>query len=328
MPSLIFVIGAPASGKTYFVQQNYAQSSACLLNVYDYQRQVYDEAGVKDKVPFGLEFRCLARANALLLDDILEGLKQGRDLVVEHTLYKAKRRIAYLDEIRKIPDVTAEIYVMQPSDALWRSNLEKRELERQFQSYKAAAEQMEFPNPAEGFDRIFAVIDGEVKLRMDPPAPEILEPAREELAKEAERIRLEDEERKKRSELLESMKERPFWHYCEVCGKKAFLTAQEAFDSGWDYPPHIGHFGMLSPRTCGDCTMAGTLYWKVMNSGKIPIVCEGDLSPEELVTWRRIKDEPESLLYEETPDTTIDKAEGSGGIFHVRLVPVEGDPEE
>jgi len=96
------------------------------------------------------------------------------------------------------------------------------------------------------------------------------------------------------------MNERPFWHYCEVCGKKEFLTAQQAFESGWDYPPHIGHFGLLGPRTCGGCQLIDTLFWKTNTSGKLPIVCEGELTPEELVTWRRIKGEPESLLTDQT----------------------------
>lgn len=299
MPKLTFVMGATATGKSYFIQRNYTDKEIDILNIYDYQQRVYDEEGVKNYIPYGLQFRCLMKANLLLLDDILVRLKKGRDIVVEHTLFKAKRRIAYLDEIAKIPNMTVEVYVMQPTEAFWKSNLQKRGLAGSFQSYKNDAEQIEFPNAAEGFDKIFTVTDGEVKLRMDSPQPEILESAREELAKEAEEIQLEDEERKKYEDLLESMKKRRFWHYCEACGEKAFITAQEAFDSGWDYPPHIGHFGLLGPRTCGKCQLKDTLFWKVNTSGKLPIVCEGDLSPEELVTWRRIKGEPESLLCEE-----------------------------
>lgn len=299
MPKVTFVIGANAVGKSFFIQREYADKGIEVFDIFDYQQRVYDEEGVGKHIPYESAFQCLMKANLLLLDDILDRLKKGRDIAVEHTLYKAKRRIAYLDAIRQIPDVTAEVYVIQPSDRRWESYVEKRGLARDFQSYKRVADQIAFPNVAEGFDRILAVTDGEVQLRMEPPRPEILESAREELAKEAEEIRLREEERKKRADLLESMRERRFWHYCEVCGKKAFITAQEAFDSGWDYPPHIGQFGILSPRTCGNCLMINTLYWKITTSGRLPIVCERDLSPEELVTWRRIIGEPESLLMEE-----------------------------
>lgn len=45
--------------------------------------------------------------------------------------------------------------------------------------------------------------------------------------------------------------------------------------------------------------MRDTLYWKIQTSEKLPIVIEGDLNDKDLITWRRIKGEPESLLNEE-----------------------------
>ncbi len=158
---------------------------------------------------------------------------------------------------------------------------------------------MEFPNPAEGIDEIYVVTDGTVTLRMEPPRPEIRDEAQAELAREAERIQAEDEAKRKRKELIESMNTRPFWHYCEVCGRKEFTTAGDAYDSGWDYPPQIGHFGLLSPRTCGNCSIVDTLFMKINAPGRVPIVVQSELTPAELITWRRIKAEPESLLVEE-----------------------------
>ena len=52
--------------------------------------------------------------------------------------------------------------------------------------------------------------------------------------------------------------------------------------------------------------MMDTLWWKVQTSGKIPIVVEGDLNDKELITWRRIKGEPESLLNEEDKYINLD----------------------
>lgn len=272
-----------------------------MLNVYHYQQRAYEEAGVKKQIPLEVQFRCLWNANALLLEDILAGLQSGRDIVVEHTLFCAKRRIAYLDEVRKLPDMAVDIYVMQPTDAFWKSNLRKRGLLDRYALFQRDAAGMEFPNAAEGFDRIFAVTDGAARLRMELPRPEILGPSRAELAEEAERLRREDEKRAKRAALMERMKERRFCHCCEVCGKTAWITAREALDSGWNYPPHMGKFGLLGPRTCGSCRLTDTLFWKVHTSGGLPIFCEGDLSPHERATWCRIKGEPESLLREETP---------------------------
>ncbi|HHU17132.1 MAG TPA: ATP-binding protein [Clostridiales bacterium] len=299
MTKLIFVIGATATGKTYFIEQNFTGKDVDILNVYDYQQRAYNEAGFAEYIPLGAQFRCLLRANQMLLDDIIDKLSHGRDVVVEHILYKAKRRIAYIDQIRKKADVTIAMYVMQPSNLQWESNIKKRKLKGNFKSYKNEEKEFEFPNVAEGIDTVYEVVDGKIILRMDTPRLEILEKARGELAQEAERLRLEDEKEKKRKELLDSMKECPFWHYCEVCGKKEFITAKEAFDNGWDYPPDIGHFGLLGPRTCGSCQLKDTLYWKIMQNNGLPIVIEGKLTPEELVTWRRIKGEPESLLADE-----------------------------
>lgn len=290
MPKLIFVIGANASGKSHFIRKYYQDKDAEILDIYDYQMRL-DE--------WNYNFNGLMRANNELLEDIMANLSQGRNVVVEHTLYKAKRRIAYIDEIRKQIDVTIEFYVMCPSDARWEQNLAQRELTEGLQTYKRDASAIEFPNAAEGIDAIYEVVDDEIRLRMDPATPEILDPAREELRKESEKIRVEEEKRQKRTKLLESMKKCKFWHYCEVCGKKEYITAKEAFNAGWDYPPDMGYFGLLGPRTCGDCLLKDTLFWKINTGGGLPIVLEDCLSPEELIVWRRIKGEPESLLTEE-----------------------------
>jgi hypothetical protein len=299
MQKTVFVIGATASGKTYFINENYADKDVDILNVYDYQQRAYDEAGFGDTVPFGAHFRCLFRAQDMLLEDIISRLQAGRNVVVEQTFFKAKRRIAYIEKIREAVDAEIEVYVMSPSDSRWKANIEKRGLDEEFEEFKSAAAEMEFPNPVEKIDRIYEVVDGVVTLRMDPPRPEIVENAKQELAQEAQRMQDEDDAKRRRKELLESMNTRPFWHYCEVCGRKEFITADEAFNDGWDYPPQIGSFGMLSPRTCGDCTMENTLYMKINSPNRLPIVFEKELTPEELITWRRIKAEPESLLGDE-----------------------------
>lgn len=294
MQKITFVTGATAVGKSYFIERNYSGKNVDMLNVYDYQQRAYDEAGFGNTVPLGASFACLKKANDMLLEDIIEKVKSGRDVVVEHTLFKAKRRIAYIEEIRKAADVFIEFFVISPSDTRWEQNLNERKLGG-LKGYKADAADIEFPNPAEGIDKIYEVVDDKIALRMDPPRPEIIDDAHRELAEESERIKRDEERRKKRAELLESMKHRPFWHYCEVCGKREFITAEAAYDAGWDYPPDIGHFGMLGPRTCGGCSIEHTLFWKV-NKSSFPIVIESALSPEELITWKRIKAEPESLL--------------------------------
>ncbi len=305
MQKLSFVMGATATGKTHFIDHYFTGKRPVVLDIYDYQQRAYDEAGYTTRIPYSVEFRCLKKANEMHLNDIIKELKQGNDVVVEQTFYKAKRRIAYIDEIRKAVDVEIEVYVMHPSDDRWAENIKMRELRGSLKNYKEQAEKdIEFPNPAEGFDKIYEVVDDEIILRMDELKPEIIEEARRELAEEDARIIKEDEAIRKHKELLESMKTRPFWHYCEVCGKKEYITAQDAYDAGWDYPPHMGSFGLLGPRTCGNCLLKDTLYWRVNTEKKVPIpvVIDSKLTAEERITWHRIKKEPESLLEEETEE--------------------------
>ncbi len=299
--TVTFVIGATASGKTTFIQNHFSNDrDTVILNVYDYQQAAYKEAGFGEHIPFGQEFKCLYKANENLLVDIIDTFQNGKNVVVEHTLYRAKRRIRYIDAIRNtLKNIIIEVYVMCPSDSVWKTYVTKRKLSHSFQRLKNEAEQIEFPNPIEGFDSIYEVVDDVIKVRMDEPKPEIIEPARKELLEESEKLRKEDEKTKAKSDLLKSMDTRPFWHYCEGgCGTKLYCTAQEAFDAGWDYPPQIGSFGLLGPRTCGRCSITDTLWWKVQQQ-EIPIVIEKNLTAEELKTWRRIKKEPESLLEEE-----------------------------
>ena len=295
--TVTFVIGATASGKTTFIQNYFSNNrNTVILNVYDYQQAAYEKAGFGKHIPFGQEFKCLYKANENLLVDIIRALQEDKNVVVEQTLYKAKRRIAYIDAIRNAVDnIDIEVYVMCPSDSVWEAYINERKLNTSIQCLRANANEIEFPNPSEGFDKIYEVINNNIKLRMDDPKLEIIDSARKELSEEAQQMKLEAEKAKEQLDLLKSMNSRPFWHYCEVCGTKVFCTAQDAFDAGWDYPPQLGRFGSLGPRTCGECDITSTLYWKVQQQ-TLPIVIESTLTEEELKTWRRIKNEPESLL--------------------------------
>lgn len=77
--------------------------------------------------------------------------------------------------------------------------------------------------------------------------------------------------------------------------QRFFVPHQEAFEAGWDYPPKIGTFGLLGPRTCGNCLLTDTLFFRVYQQEN-SIVIERNLTEKEAQTWQRIKNEPESLL--------------------------------
>lgn len=83
-----------------------------------------------------------------------------------------------------------------------------------------------------------------------------------------------------------------YLHICEACGKEEYLSAQEGFDSGWDYPPRMGEFGIISPRTCGNCTINKTLWFRLA-VGQTRIE---ELSEKDLEVYDRIINEPSSLF--------------------------------
>ena len=84
-------------------------------------------------------------------------------------------------------------------------------------------------------------------------------------------------------------------HICEVCGKTEILTPEEAFEQGWDYPPRMGAFGVVSPRTCGDCTIEETFWWRLM----FHQVNLNELSDKDKEILERIVSEPSSIIVEE-----------------------------
>ncbi len=81
-------------------------------------------------------------------------------------------------------------------------------------------------------------------------------------------------------------------HICEVCGKAKIMTPEEAFNEGWDYPPKMGSFGIVSPRKCGNCGIEQTLWW-ALQSGNVQ--SPEDLTVEQKTVLARIQNEPESI---------------------------------
>ena len=81
-------------------------------------------------------------------------------------------------------------------------------------------------------------------------------------------------------------------HICEVCGKTEILTPEEAFNEGWDYPPRMGGFGIVGPRTCGECPINLTVWWALVSEKKRV----SELSQKQRETIKRIQGEPESIM--------------------------------
>lgn len=297
---VILVIGANFTGKSFFIERTFKDDEYVFLDIFDYQKRTK-----QGKAFQGLSSReQIYHANELLKNDVVELVRQGKSVVVEQTFFRALRRIDFLGAVRKAARrVPVEVYVMTPTDEQLRKNCLARaatgpaEAERYFRQVKRQLEEtFEFPNSAEGFSRIYAVSEHGPVEQKDAPDWERVREAKEELQKERERWETTQAERREKSaqheKLVRDTEHIRFWHYCEVCGKRELLTADEAFEQGWDYPPRMGKFGRLSPRTCGNCLITGTL-WMKLYSGKEDIFV---LTKRERETLDCITNEPESLM--------------------------------
>ena len=81
-------------------------------------------------------------------------------------------------------------------------------------------------------------------------------------------------------------------HVCEVCGRTEILTPTAAFEAGWDYPPRMGVYGVVSPRTCGDCPLTATVWAAMAMEGR----SADQLTDAQRVVIERIAGEPETIM--------------------------------
>jgi hypothetical protein len=81
-------------------------------------------------------------------------------------------------------------------------------------------------------------------------------------------------------------------HICENCGKDEILCSEEAYKKGWDYPPKMGSFKIVSPRTCEECDIQTTLWWEITYNK----TALDQLSERHKKTLKRIMTEPESIM--------------------------------
>lgn len=80
-------------------------------------------------------------------------------------------------------------------------------------------------------------------------------------------------------------------HICEVCGRDEILDCEAAHAAGWDYPPRMGVFGVVSARTCPRCPIQQTLWWAL----SIDKYTLDMLTAPQLGTLARIQAEPVSI---------------------------------
>ena len=81
---------------------------------------------------------------------------------------------------------------------------------------------------------------------------------------------------------------------CEVCGKEKIITEDELFLDGWNYPPLMGSYKVISPRTCPDCSITKTVWWDIVQNKKT----YEQLTEKQKKVIERIAGEPDNIRVE------------------------------
>jgi RNA polymerase-binding transcription factor DksA len=227
-------------------------------------RAAEEHIGNPEFMDFFAQKLLIIKANEQIQEDVLKALRQGQDVALEHTWYKAKRRVAYMEELKKVTDSPIYIYVVMPSEEQFRNNLivSPKHSEKDFDRLWAEMDAIEMPNIAEGYDKIFIVRDEKVEELITEIDPDLIDRVKKELAEEVALEAAKEKEKKEHQEFLEQLNEQGFWHYCEVCG------------------------------------ITETLWWKLATDKKKEHNMD-DLTDEEKKTMKRILLESYSLLEEE-----------------------------
>ena len=83
-----------------------------------------------------------------------------------------------------------------------------------------------------------------------------------------------------------------FWHECETCGRKEFLSPEEAYEAGWDYPPAMGRFSIIGQRLCPKCLLNTSFWWNLTTEG---VSALENANPRQSAALGRMLMEPRSL---------------------------------
>ncbi len=138
---ITIVMGIPGSGKSHYIKEHFSD------------RKVYDLYTYQEKKKF-LTYETVLESYEELKDDIVNALKRGENIVIEHTLLKAIRRTPYIEAIREVTDDPIDIVVLYPPIEVLKERQQQRGIFHTEDSIKADLELLEIPTTDEGFSEV------------------------------------------------------------------------------------------------------------------------------------------------------------------------------
>ena len=141
--SVIIVMGPPASGKSTFVKENFKDKE--VIDLFDFQEHILPT------------YESVWQSYVDCAEYLKEKIKEGKDIVLEHTLLKRKRREWYISQIREVTDDDIIICCILPTINEYYQRCKKRNQPITKSTAKSMLDELEVPTKDEGYKSVYII---------------------------------------------------------------------------------------------------------------------------------------------------------------------------
>lgn len=151
---IIFVFGLPCSGKSTFIKENFPDFKHIAIDHFQ-----------KD-LPYGCTQE--ERQEQMLAEyeeckqALIEAIKENDNVVLEHTLLKAMRRVPYIEAVRSATDQGISAYVFNPSIETLMRMRKKDDIEAYREQINNEKSVLEIPKDKDGFAEVHIITEAEL----------------------------------------------------------------------------------------------------------------------------------------------------------------------
>lgn len=139
--NVYFVIGPACAGKSTYIKENF--KDAIIVDLYDFQKDSF------------ITVESIIESYNKCEEKLIEALKTGKDVVLEHTLLLRKRRPQYIKAVRDNCDCKLTCIVIKPSiEALMRQEEARYGCKIDVEHVEGTLNMLELPLEEDGFDEI------------------------------------------------------------------------------------------------------------------------------------------------------------------------------
>ena len=138
---ITIVMGISGSGKSTYIKNHL--KDRVVIDLWDFQKNYtfFTQSNIIESYE-----KCMKK--------LQEELKNGNDVVLEHTLLRGIRRKPYINAIREITNDPIECIVINPNLDILRDRKKERKIYYNDEEIQAELEVLEIPTIEEGFDNI------------------------------------------------------------------------------------------------------------------------------------------------------------------------------